>query len=154
MSVWTTLQDLAGHALHTERIGRHVHLVTEDHSRVATQFKTADHTTAATTAVAKPPAGTALVLTDLIISGERINAGTIILHFTDDVDNVVLFTIHVTDAPVNLAMPFAGRWRGWKDARLDFITNTANQAASISIGYYIVEGEGVFTFADWDTLRG
>ena len=40
------------------------------------------------------------------------------------------------------------------DGRIDFITDTANQDATVSIGYYFVKGEGVLSFSDWDALRG
>jgi len=41
----------------------------------------------------------------------------------------------------------------WRDARIEFITDTANQVATITVGYYHLRGEGVLDFATWDALR-
>ena len=153
MSAPVKLVDASGDLLHTERFGSQIHLVVEDHSRVNTQFKSATHTTNTTTQVVVPPSGGALVLTDLLLSGEKINGGIITIQFTDGTNEVVVYKALVTDSTVNIAHAFGGRWFGWIDGRIDFITDTANQDATVSIGYYFVKGEGVLSFADWDALR-
>lgn len=153
MSVFARLIGPLGQLLHTETVGAHTHLVVEDHSRVATQFKSAAHSGAATTAVVTPKPGTAIVITDIVLSGEKRTNGTIDVRFTDGTDFVIIIAPVVNDDAVNLHIPFSGRFRGWKDARIDFITDTANQVANITIGYYFILGEGVFSFSDWDTLR-
>lgn len=142
-----------GTVLHTETVGAHTHLVVEDHARVATQYKFATHDGAATTALATPRAGGAVVITDLIIGGEKRTNATVVVQFTDGTDTAGIISPVVNDAPVNLHIPFAGRFRGWKDARIDFITDTANQIAGVTVGYYFISGEGVLTFADWDAQR-
>jgi len=94
-----------------------------------------------------------VVLTDLLVSGEKINGGIIQVQFTDDTNSEIVSKSHVTDGPVNLAMPFAGRWRGWKDARIEMLVTTSMQDATVAIGYYFVTGAGVFIFEDWDAQR-
>lgn len=153
MSAPVTLQTEEGVLLHTEQVGPHTHLVVEDHSRVATQFKSAAHSGAVTTAVITPRPGGAIIITDIVLSGEKRTNATISVNFTDGADTIIIIAPVVNDAPVNLHIPFSGRFRGWQDARIDFITDTANQVANITIGYYHLQGEGVFSFADWDTER-
>lgn len=155
MSLFARLVDAGGALLHTETVGPHTHLVVEDHSRVATQFKAVTHSTATTTVVVAPRAGGAIVLTDIVVSGEKhqgAGQGVITIAFTDGSDTVNIIVVDNTDAPVNLAIPFAGRWRGWLDARIDFTTSQANDV-TVSVGYYHLQGEGVLSFADWDAER-
>ena len=142
-----------GELLHTETVGVHTHLVTENHARVATQFKSATHTSNATTAVATPRKGQAVVITDLTVSGEKINGGIITLQWADGTNTDVITKFHVTDGPVSLHIGYGGRKRGWKDARIDFITDTANQDATVDVGYYFIRGLGVLSFTDWDAER-
>ena len=94
------------------------------------------------------------MLTDLLLSGEKINGGVVTVHFTDGSNTVIVVEGLVTDNTINIAHAFGGRWLGWVDARIDFVTDTANQDATMSVGYYFVTGEGVLSFADWDALRG
>ena len=96
-----------------------------------------------------------MVITDIVISGEKhqgAGQGVITILFTDGTNTINIIVADNTDAPINLAIPFAGRWRGWLDARIDFTTSQANDV-TVSIGYYFLSGEGVLSFADWDALR-
>ena len=148
------LQDIGGNALHTEKVGAHTHLVVEDHSRVATQFKAQTIVAASTAIIVTPPAGAAIVITDIIVSAEKVSSGSITVQFDDGTNAVIIFRAIVTDAPVNLHIPFAGRWRGWKDARIDMVGAGVNIESDVSVGYYILRGEGVLPFAEWDAQRG
>ena len=153
MPVPVYLQTIDGVALHIEELGPHTHLITEDRSRVNTQFKSVTHSTATTTAIATPPSGEAIVLTDLLISSERRGGGgTATVQFEDGTNTVIIFVADLVDAPVNMGIPFAGRWRGWKDARFELVTSQATDT-TVAIGYYFISGAGVFSFADWDALR-
>lgn len=155
MSVPAVLQTEKSEILHTERFGRHVHLITEDHSRVATKFKSVTHTTAATTTVTKPKPGGAIVVTDFIVSGEKINGGIITVQFNDGANQVPITKSHVTDGPVNLSSSLQGLCLGWKDAFIEVITSTTNQDATVSLWYYFVNDlTRVLSFADFNTERG
>ncbi len=155
MAVPAVLQDEQGGILHTEPFGAHVHLITEDHSRVATKFKSVSHTTAATTTITKPPPGGAIVMTDMIVSGEKIASGTITIQFNDGSNQVPVTISHVNDDSVNLASSLQGLCLGWKDAFIEMITNTMNQDATVTIWYYFVRDlSRVLEFGDWDTERG
>ena len=136
-------------------MGQHTHLVVEDHARVATQFKSVANSGAETQIAVTPFKGTAIVITDVILGGEKAASGSITVQFTDGSDTVIVFKISTVQNPVSLHIPFAGRWRGWKDARIDVVTTGGNSDSDVSIGYYIITGvEGVLSFADWDVLRG
>ena len=154
MSVFSKLVDGLGTLLHTERVGQHVHLVIEQHSRVGTQYKSITHTTAATTTVATPKKGQVMVITDIVVSGEKINGGIITIQWNDGTRQDGIKKYHVTDGPVNLHIGYQGRNKGWKDAFLEFITSTANQDATVEVGYYFIRGAGVQSFDDWDVDRG
>ena len=114
--VW--LQTLGGVLLHTEKVGAHTHLVVEDHARVATVYKDATHTTAATTQVAEPESGGAIVVTDLTVSAEKINGGVVTVQWNDGTDTAVIYKGLVTDDTVNLHIGYVGRKLGWKDANI------------------------------------
>ena len=88
--------------LHTERVGPHTHLIIEDHSRVATQCKTGTHAGAATTQLAKPRPGNAIIVTDITISAEKRTGGTVVVQFTDGVDTATIFSGFTNDAPITL----------------------------------------------------
>jgi len=155
MPVPSVLQTEGGGLLHTETVGARTHLVIEDHSRVATQFKAVTISTATTTNVVTSRSGGSLVLTDLMISAEKhqgAGQGTITIRLTDGTNDVDVFVADNTDAPVNMGIAFAGRWRGWLDVRLDIITSQANDV-TVSVGYYYLQGVGVLSFTDWDALR-
>lgn len=154
MSVPAVLQTEDGARLHTETVGPHTHIIVEDHARVATQFKSLAFTDAATATLVTPPKGTAMVMTDFTVSAEKLTGGSVSLRFTDGTDTVIIFTAIVTDAPVNLTFSPAGRWRGWRDARMEIVSVGNNIDGAVSMGYYFIRGEaGVLSFADWDALR-
>lgn len=143
-----------GELLHVESVGPHTHLVVEDHARVASQFKTNSIAVASTAIVVAPPSGTAIVVTDMIASAEKVSGGSITVQFTDGANTVVLFKAALGDAPTVVSHPFAGRVRGWVDARIDMVGVGTNIDADVTIVYYVIRGEGVLSFADWDTERG
>lgn len=154
MPVWVLLEDLEGKALHTETVGPHTHLVVEDHSRVATQFKHTANAGAETTVAVTPPPGAAIVITDIVLGAEKAASGSVTVQFVEGSDVVIVFKVSTVQNPVSLHVPFAGRWRGWKDARIDVVTTGGNDDSDVSVGYYILSGEGVLSFADWDAQRG
>ena len=153
MSAPVFLETIDGVLLHTEEVGPHTHLIVEDHSRVATQFRSVANTGAETQAAVTPPAGTAIVITDVILGAEKAASGSVTVQFTQGSDTVIVFKISTVQNPVSLHIPFAGRWRGWKDARIDVVTAGGNSDSDVSVGYYILRGEGVLSFADWDAQR-
>lgn len=154
MSVPVTLQDNDGTILHVEKVGPHTHLIFEDHSRVATQFKSIKSTSAETVVAVRPRAGGAIVITDIVASGEKASNGSIIVQFTDGSDTVVLTELATVTNGLAIAIPFSGRIRGWQDARIDVITAGTNPVSNVLVAYYHLVGEGgTLSFADWDAQR-
>jgi hypothetical protein len=93
-----------------------------------------------------------IALTDLIVSAEKKNAGTITIQFNDGTytEGVVLAT--VTDAPINLAIPFVGHWQGWRAAYLEVITSEAI-AGCVAVGYFKLPEDKSLTYSEWDAMR-
>ncbi len=153
MATPSYLETIAGELLHTEQVGPHTHLVVEDHSRVATQFRHVPNAGAETTVAVTPPSGTAIVITDIVLGAEKAASGSVTVQFVEGSDTVIVFKVSTVQNPVSLHVPFAGRWRGWRDARIDVVTTGGNDDSDVSVGYYIVRGRSVLSFADWDALR-
>lgn len=153
MPVPTYLETLDGVLLHTESVGAHTHLVVEDHSRVATQFRANALTTAGTAIVVTPPEGTAIVVTDISYSADKVNGGSLRIEFTDGSNAVILKKAIVTDAPVDGHIAYAGRALGWQDARIDMVNVGTNLNSDVTVFYYFIRGEGVLSFTDWDAQR-
>ena len=153
--IHTTLVQAGGQdALHTAEVSPSPEpvLVTENLHRIHGTFRSATSTGAATTTIATPELDQEIVLTDLIVSTDKVNGATIIVRWIDDLSNsVIIYNGTATDAPINVAIAFAGRWAGWMNARLEMVTVGVNLEANVSIGYYKLP-EGL-TYEQWDALR-
>lgn len=113
-------------------------------------FKAQQRTSAGTTILASPTGGGALALTDLMITTDKTANSSVVIHFTDDTETEVVMEADSANNTVNLAIAFAGLWRGWKDARLEMVT-VDTVTATVAVGYMkIVSGQ---FFAEWDALR-
>ena len=118
------------------------------------QFKTASITaTTVGTTIVTPPKNESIVLTDLIVSAEKKNAGIDTLRFYDGTNAVNIMVTSVADSPVNIAIAFAGHWHGWKDAYLQVVQAGANHYYSVAIGYYFMPTELTELYARWNNLR-
>lgn len=125
-------------------------LITETQASTHGTFKTANRTSAGTTAVATPLPGGSIILTDLIVTTDKVNGATLTLQFTDGTNAVIISRSILTDAPANFAIGFTGLWRGWKDGRLDMVT-TGNVDATVTCGYY--KSIESIDYATWDAQR-
>lgn len=114
------------------------------------RFQSQTRTTAGTTTVLTPIGGGSIILTDLLISGEKQAGSTVEVRFTDGTNNATIFLASQVDAPPNFSHPFRGRFQGWKDARIDMITSGAGDA-TVTLGY-VKAPEGI-PFAEWNALR-
>jgi hypothetical protein len=140
-------------ALHVQTLGGHTHLVVQPHDKVASQFRSISFSVAGTTSLVAPLSGIAIILTDLIISAEKVVGGDVLVQFTDGSNSIPIVNPIVVDAPVNLAIAFGGRWRGWDGARVEVIATGTNISGNVAVGYYPIRGEGVLPFAEWDAER-
>lgn len=117
------------------------------------QFKTASLTATGNSIIVTPPKNESIVLTDLIVSAEKKNLGIDTLKFFDGTNTVNIMITSVADSPVNIAIPFAGHWHGWKDAYLQVVQTGANHYISVAVGYYFMPKELTETYARWNKLR-
>lgn len=125
-------------------------LVNSTLARAHGVFASATRGSAGTTVIVQPSLNQEIVMTDLMLSAEKQAGSTVTIQWTDGANTVVIFIADTVDAPVTLAIPFAGRWQGWKDARLELVTDT-NGNVTVAVGYYKVE-TGI-TFAEWNGRR-
>ena len=154
MPVWVSLEDAEKTALHTETFGAHTHLITEDHSRVATQFKTVDNAGAVTNTVVSPKAGGAIVMTDIVFSGERTANGIATVRFSDGSNTVNITKFFLNNNSLATATSLQGLCLGWEDARIEVDTDTNGMTTTATIWYYFVKDDiRVKDFAAWDADR-
>jgi hypothetical protein len=157
MPAKTVLIDSAtGQALHTEeyehegKSGRTL-LITDMKSHYGV-FTSASFTTATTTQIITPRGNGSVEITDLIVSFEKKNATVITISFHDGTNTVTIFKGTVTDAPINLAIPLAGKWQGWESAHID-ITTSADCVGCISIGYLHKLNMESLSYNEWLARR-
>jgi hypothetical protein len=119
--------------------------------KVYSCFKSSLRIAAGTTTVVQPKSGEAIALTDLLISAEKA-AGNLDIRFTDGTNVVRIFAIALTDAPASFGVPLNGRWMGWRDARIDMITDAAFNAV-VAVGYTKIPSQYTLSYAEWNALR-
>lgn len=149
----TLVDAITGKALDTNTSGGKIILTTQTGAIANGQFKSISFSTATTNALVTPPLGTAIVISDIILSVEKVAGGDVAIQFTDGIQTIIITHPIVVDAPANLAINFGGRWRGWRDARIDVVSTGSNISGNVSIGYQFVTGEEALDFAEWDALR-
>ena len=127
-------------------------LIVKQPEKIVGVFKSVTRSATGTTIITEPKENHAINLTDLIISTDKVQAATVTIQFTDDTNTIIIFSTDVSDAPANIAIPFAGKWRGWKNARLELVTVNA-VTATAALGYYHVDPEFSLSFEEWDAIR-
>ena len=113
-------------------------------------FTSATRTTAGTTVIAAPKDNGSLFLTDMVLGTDKVNGATVTVRYSDGTDSIIIFSADVTDAPAHLALGFAGRWQGWKNARVELVT-TGTVTATVSLGY--VKVPRGLDYRLWDSRR-
>lgn len=125
-------------------------LITHTHAQVKGKFKAATRSSAGTSIITEPDADGCIVLTDIMVTSDRVAASSFTVQFTDDTETIKIISGNANDAPVNLATSFAGAWSGWKNARLELIT-VGNVTATVACGYYKLHDSMLYN--EWDALR-
>lgn len=128
-------------------------LITSTPEKFYGWFKSATHTTTATTIMATPEDGGSLSISDIVISAEKITAGTATVRFYDGTNEEVIAEFILNDGPCNFSWSPKGRVWGWQDAYIDFATPTANTDATCTICYQKVEPELTMGYNEWDGAR-
>lgn len=114
------------------------------------QWQVANRTTAGTTVVVSPDPQQAILVTDMIISTDKVANSFVALQYTDGANTEIIAGFDSANAPVALSVSINGRLRGWGDARLEMVT-TSTVNATVMIGYMKVSS--VQLFAEWDAER-
>ena len=113
-------------------------------------WKVANRASAGTTIITQPFASGALLVTDLIISTDKVANSSVQLQFTDGSNTEIIALFDSANAPVSLSISIGGRLHGWRDARLEMVTvQTVN--ASIMVGYMKIKS--IQDFTEWDNER-
>ena len=128
----------------------HPNLAVTDHYPSSTRFRSSTRTGAGTTTIAEPAIDGAIMLTDMIISTDRVALSRLTVFFDDGTRQIDIFDGYANDNTLNLAIAFHGGWTGWMDAALK-MTTVAALNATVAIGY-IKLGEGL-NYTEWDALR-
>ena len=67
-------------------------------------------------------------------------------------NTINIFIANVTDAPVALAIPFAGRWGGWQGCDIKVVT-VGNIDGSVSVGYFRTPQSKTMSYTEWNAAR-
>ena len=149
-----TLTDLAtGKAYHVEPGAfspNFPNLVVTNEALIHGSFKSVSRTTAGTTIIAEPDVGGSIILTDIIVSTDKTAGSSVTIRFTDGTNTIVVMKGDSVNAPFSIAIPLAGKWQGWKDARLEVVT-VSTVDATVAAGYYKVASG--LAFETWDAMR-
>jgi len=145
------LDTATGKALNTiEDIFGHPTLAVNDNYLQKVCFKSSIRTSAGTTTITSPKDDGAILLTDIILSTDRVANSQLTVFFDDGTRTISIYDGYANDAPINLALGFRGGWTGWKDASLK-MTTVAAIKATVAIGYMKIPKSR--EYEEWDKLR-
>lgn len=133
-----------------EDIFGHPNLAVTDHYAKDVCFKSKTRTGAGTSTIAAPKTDGALMLTDMIVSTDRVALSQLTVFFDDGVRTIPIFDGYANDAPINFASNFRGGWTGWKDAAFKMAT-VAAITATVAVGYIKIPTG--LEYEEWDALR-
>ena len=91
-------------------------------------------------------------VTDILVSAEKKNGGSLLVHFDDGTNEVTLLKASVDDSAYNIAAHFQGKLQGWQGANL-YYTVVGTYTGSITIVYIHHNKENSMTYGDWDAGR-
>lgn len=128
-------------------------LAVETISKLKALWKTGNNAGAASIDLIAPPANESLMVTDLIItSGRQVPNSTVTVQFTDGTRTEVLMILNNAEV-VKFNHGFEGGIRAWKDAKIQIITDTANQLISSFCAYVKISPAFTKSFDEWDAER-
>jgi len=92
-------------------------------------------------------------ITDLIITTDKANGGTVVLHWDDGTNEEIIITTALTDLPIRLNMHFVGKVQGWQGASLYYTVAGANSTGAITVVYVRHNKAGSLAYAEWNARR-
>jgi hypothetical protein len=93
-----------------------------------------------------------IVLTDLVISAEKKNTATVTVFFDDGTNTESIMLVTLTDAPVNMAVPFVGHWAAWQGASLK-VTLSLDAVGCVAVGYFRTPEDETIPYDAWIAQR-
>lgn len=133
-----------------EDVFGHPTLAVTDHYVDKTRFKSVTRVAAGTETITEPVTDGAIMLTDMVISTDKVALSQLTVFFDDGVRTIPIFDGYANDAPINAAANFHGGWTGWKAAAMK-MTTVAAIKATVAVGYIKIP-EGL-EYDEWDALR-
>jgi len=127
-------------------------LVTTTHGAQHGSFVAVTRSTQGTTAAIAAQGDDAIVLTDLILTTDKVQSTTATVIITDGSNSETLIAADLTDAPCNIALSFAGHWQTWRACRIDLVTVGA-VTATLALGYFRIPWDVADTYGVWDAKR-
>jgi hypothetical protein len=127
-------------------------LVTTTHGAQHGSFTAATRSSEGTTTVIAAESNDAIVLTDLILTTDKVQSATATVIITDGVNSVTLIAAKLNDGPCNIALSFAGHWQSWRAARIDLVTVNA-VTATLALGYFRIPWDTAMAYGQWNALR-
>jgi len=127
-------------------------LVNTNHAREYGHFDSLPLGTAGARIIVEADGTNGLYLTDLLVSCDKVQGGTIRIYFSDGVDDENIMLITVSDAPVTFSMPFQGKWYGWKSCDLR-IFEVGKLDGCVSVGYFRTPEHKTPTHDEWIAER-
>ena len=91
-------------------------------------------------------------ITDILVSAEKKNGGSLVIHFDDGTNEATLLKASVDDSAYNIASNFQGKVQGWRGANL-YYTVVGTYTGSITIVYIHHNKENSMTHGEWDARR-
>ena len=113
-------------------------------------FKSSTRTSAGATTITSPREDGAILISDMIISTDRVANSQLTVLFDDGTYSITIYDGYANDAPINLALGFHGGWTGWKNAALKMITVAAIKA-TVAVGYMKISKSR--EYEEWNALR-
>ena len=127
-------------------------LVTTTHGAQHGSFVAVTRSTQGTTAAIAAQGDDAIVLTDLILTTDKVQSTTATVIITDGSNSETLIAADLTDAPCNIAISFAGHWQTWRACRVDIVTVGA-VTATLALGYFRIPWNVADTYGTWNAKR-
>jgi len=130
-------------------------LGTTTYQKERSVFKAVSWSTAqvAETALVDSRGNGSIEITDLVITTDKVNLGTVVLHWDDGTNEETVITTSLSDLPIRLNMHFAGKVQGWQGASLYYTVAGANSTGAITVVYIRHNKANSLPYAEWNARR-
>lgn len=104
-------------------------------------------------ALCSPDADGSLEITDLIVLTDKVNLGTVVLHFDDGTNEEVIVNASLSDLPIRMDAHFVGKIQGWQGAALYYTVAGANSTGAITVIYVKHNKANSLPYTEWNARR-